>query len=269
MRLVMGNRFRPRSAKSVFDEIKFLYNEYGISYFKIADDNLTLNRERIIQICKMIIESGMKIYFDTPNGISLKTLDEEVVCLMRRAGFIMVALSVESGSDYIRNDIMGKMISHEQIIKAFKICRSTGMNVNSYFIVGMPEETEKTLKATADLIQEIDATRVSISVAKPLPGTKLFEQCVRDNLFIGGFNAKTLWMGEAERNNVKKEEFYIKRLMNNQARQFWIKPYNLTIDRLVEIDIELQRLAYEKAKVWVEHVRQNNEEFMLSNKRQT
>jgi len=258
MRIVMGNIFRSRCAENVFEEIKFLYDVYGVNYFKIEDDNITLHRERFIKLCKLIINSRIKIYFDTQNGISLRTLDEEIVDLMRRAGFIMVSLAIESGSDYIRNKIMGKNISRAQIIRAFKLCRNVGINTMAFFIIGMPEDTERTLKETADLIEEIETTRLSISVAKPLPGTKLFEQCNRDNLFNGGFDADTLWTGEAEGNNKNKEDFFIKRIFKPSARQFWIKPYNISIDRLEEIDIELQKLAYKKSKAWVEHMRRNN-----------
>jgi magnesium-protoporphyrin IX monomethyl ester (oxidative) cyclase len=258
MRLVMGDRFRARSAENVFEEIQYLYNEYGVNYFKILDDNVTLNRNRTVQICKKIIESGLKVYLDTPGGISLKTLDEEMVEMMRRAGFIIISLAVESGSEHIRNEVMGKHLEREQIIKAFRMCRQAGMQVKAFFVIGMPEETEETFKQTVELLQKLDVTNVTLTPAKPLPGTRLFEQCVRDGLLIGGFDVDTLWTGEAEQNSAMKEEFYIKRLLNHSERQFWIKPYKLSLDRLVEMDLELQQIAYEKSKEWVERVRRNN-----------
>jgi len=254
----MGDKFRQRSAKSVFDEIKYLYETYGVSYFKVEDDNITLNRQRIIDLCKMIISSGIKVYFDARNGVSIKTLDSEVVDLMRRAGFIMVSLAVESGSDYIRNEIMGKRIGREQIINAFKMCRAVGINTNAFFIVGMPEETEETLEETIALLNEIDTTRVSIHVAKPLPGTKLFEQCQHDRILNYEYDINSLWTGDAELNALSKEEFYIKQLMENSVRHFWIKPYKLSMDKLMKMDVDIQKLAYEKTKLWVEHMRRNN-----------
>jgi radical SAM superfamily enzyme YgiQ (UPF0313 family) len=133
------------------------------------------------------------------------------------------------------------------------------MQVMAFFILGMPEETEESFQQTIDLLQEIDATRITVNVAKPLPGTRLFEQCVRDNLLVGGFDADTLWTGEAEQSNVLKEESYLQRLLNHARQQFWIKPYQLSLDRLAEMDLELQEIAYEKSKAWVEHIRKNNE----------
>ena len=212
------------------------------------DDNLTLNRGRIVKICNMIIESGLKAYFYTRGGIFIKTLDRELLTLMRRAGFIMVSLAVESGSDYVRNIIMGKNISREQIVNSFKMCHEVGMNTNAGFIVGMLEDTEKTIRETVDLLQDIEADRIFISVAKPLSGTRLFEQCVRDNLLIGGFDVDTLWTGEAELYNDEKKELYIRRLLSHSARKFYIKPYNLALERLIEIDIKFQQIAYEKSK---------------------
>jgi radical SAM superfamily enzyme YgiQ (UPF0313 family) len=44
MRLVMGDRIREHSAEYVFEQIKYLYNEHGVNYFKIMDDNFTLNK---------------------------------------------------------------------------------------------------------------------------------------------------------------------------------------------------------------------------------
>jgi radical SAM superfamily enzyme YgiQ (UPF0313 family) len=206
----------------------------------------------------MIIDNELKIYFDAVGGISIKTLDRELVDLMRRAGFIMVSLAVESGSDYIRNKIMGKKVSREQIVDAFRICSEAGMNVGAFLIIGMPEDTEETIDETIALLREIDTTRAIVTPAKPLPGTALFEQCVRDNLLIGGYDADTLWTGEAERNSKKKEDSYIKNLLNHSERNFWIKPYNLSVERLMELDVEIQKIAYEKSKAWVEHMRKNN-----------
>jgi radical SAM superfamily enzyme YgiQ (UPF0313 family) len=255
---VMGERFRARSAESGFGEIKHLYDTYGVNYFKVEDDNLTLDRRRILDICNMVIESGIKVYFDARNGISIKTLDEEVVGLMRRAGFMMISLAVESGSDYIRNEVMGKKVEREQIVKAFKLCRAAGMNTNAYFIIGMPEETEETLQETIDLLLEIETDRIAVFAARPLPGTKLHEQCVRDNLLISKYDENPLWTGETEKNTHSMIEFHNERIKNFSKRLFLIKPYKLSMERLVEIDLEIQRITYAKTSSWIDRIHRHH-----------
>jgi len=247
---VMGRRFRARSAENVFEEIKFLYEEYGVNYFRIMDDNFTFNRDRAAKICQLVIESGMKIYFDTPNGISAKNLDLELLKLMRRAGFIIVAVAVESGSEYVRNQIMGKRISEEQILNVFKWCREVGIMAKSYFIIGMPEDTEETLKATEELIIKMDTMHVTLSVAMPLPGTRLYEQCERDNLFVHS-KYQFSWEGDMS----TKEGSYYQHSANILKREFRIKPYNMSVEKLEEFDLRLQEIANRKGKEWIERTK--------------
>lgn len=245
--LMMGSPFRERSAENVFEEIKFLYDVYGANYFRIMDDNFTLNRDRAVRICKMIIESGMKVYFDTRGGLSIRTLDEELIFLMRRAGFTLVSLAVESGSDYIRNQIMGKRVSREKIINAFRLCGEAGMMPRAFFIIGMPEDTEETLRETLELIQDIDSQRISVNLALPVPGTGLYEQCVRDHLLTGGQEEAALWTGEVE------PMAYLMAGHTNTV-EFYIKPYDLSLEKLTQIALEIRALAEEKTRAWTEHV---------------
>ena len=252
VQLVMGDKYRPRSAESVFEEIKYLYDVYGVNYFRIMDENFLLNRKHVIKICEMVIESGIKVYFNAMGGLSEKTLDEGVIYLMRRAGFIMLSMAVESGSDYIRNTIMGKNISRERIINAFRLCRAAGIVTRTFFIIGMPEDTEETLRETIELINDIDATRIEISPAIPMPGTKLFEQCVRDNLFLDGFNAAPLWTGEFG------AALHLEAESDRNLENFFIRPYNLSMERLAEIQMEIQQIVKEKMKAWTEHLQKKD-----------
>jgi radical SAM superfamily enzyme YgiQ (UPF0313 family) len=246
MWMVMGTRFRMRSAKSVFDEVKLLYETYGINYFKIMDDTFTFNRQRAVDFCEMIISSGIKAYFETPNGISVKTLDRELIKTMREAGFIIMSVAVESGSDYIRNKIMGKGTSKEQIYNAFEWCREFGIKTNMFIIVGMPEETEETFAETRKLVEEIDADRYGLNSPVPTPGTKLYEQCVKDNLLLD----KNAWTWTGEQKAVMGQGSDISKVFgfktNPSAEVIHIKPYALSAKRMSELKLSLVNLAAKK-----------------------
>ena len=256
--LAMGGKYRARSAERVFAEINYLYGKYGVNFFKIHDANFTFDRERVNKICEMIIENGIKVYFDT-SSISIATLDEKLVDMMRKAGCIMSNLAVESGSDFIRNDIMRRRVSREQIVNAFKMCKSAGIVVGANIIIGMPEDTEETQQETAEMIREIEVTGdLHLFEANPFPGTRLFEQCLRDGLFVNDFSADSLWDGKESWRFSKKIPSSIPRIPQKPAREFYIRPYNLSLERLVEIDVELMQLAAEKSKLWQEHIKGNH-----------
>ena len=111
---IMGRGWRPRSAKNVVDEIEYLYDQYGQNHFSFMDDNFTLSKSRLLEICNTINQRGLNIQFETHNGVSINTLDDEVIDAMASAGLTRIALPIESGSDYIRNKIMGKNLKREK-----------------------------------------------------------------------------------------------------------------------------------------------------------
>lgn len=230
MYMVMGPRWRARSPGNVVDEIEYLYNTYGHHHFSFMDDNLTFSREHILEICGQIITRKLELQFETPNGVATGTMDEEVVDAMVQAGLTRIALAIESGSEYIRNKVMKKHLKREKILEVVNLFKKhKHIYIKAFFIIGMPEETRETLEETFQMIRDIDVNRVYIQNAVPFPGTKLFEQAVRDNLLID-VNPAEMY---------KSDAFYI----TNYDRYF-IRPYQLSVD-----DLSLFR---KKCNQWLE-----------------
>ncbi len=229
---VMGPMWRARSAKNVVDEIEYVYKKYNQNHFSLNDDNLSLSKSRTIEICKEIIDRGLNIQFETPNGLSIKTLDEEVVQWLVKAGLVRVSLAIESGSDYIRNKVMGKNLPKEKIYEVINIFKKfPEVYLRVFFIIGMPEDTKETLDETYEMIKKIDVDRVYIHNVVPFPGTKVFEQAKRDNILID-LDTKDLYLSDAL-------------FLTNYDRIF-IKPYNLKLEDLREFRIKCNRLIEEQ-----------------------
>ena len=108
MFLVMGKKHRKRSIKHIVDEIELLHKEYGVNYFSFMDDNLTLNRSHITGLCNEILNRKLDIMFDTPNGLWINSLREEIIEKMVEAGLVRTTIAVEHGNDYIRNEVIAK-----------------------------------------------------------------------------------------------------------------------------------------------------------------
>ncbi len=182
-----GPKWRPRSAKNVVDEIEFLHKTYNQRYFLFIDDNLTFSKKRTKQIAQKIIDRKLDIKFDTPNGVSIKTLDEETLDLLVQAGLEGICVAPESGSDYIRNKVIGKKLSSKQIYDFFNYLRKyPKLFVRSFFVIGFPEETKETLIDTYKMVEKLSDRIDSMSLfyAVPFPGTKLFNQCKQEKLIV-------------------------------------------------------------------------------------
>jgi anaerobic magnesium-protoporphyrin IX monomethyl ester cyclase len=218
MYMAMGPRWRARSARNVVDEIEHVVRTYGQNHFSFMDDNFTFSRARTLEICDQIVRRGLDIQFETPNGLSLKTLDAEVLDALVRAGLVRVSLAVESGSDFIRNQVMKKHLSREKILEVVGLTKKyPSLYVKAFFIVGMPEETLDTLEETYRMIEQIDVDRVYLQNIVPFPGTRVFEQALRDHLLVD-VDVDSLY---------KSDALYI----TNYDRIF-IKPHALELDQL-------------------------------------
>ncbi|UCG54863.1 MAG: radical SAM protein [Dehalococcoidia bacterium] len=218
MFMVMGPRWRYRSPENVVDEIEYLYNKYNHQHFSFMDDNITLNKARTLEMCNQIVKRRLNIQFEIPNGLSIRTLDKDVLDALISAGLVRVALGIESGSDYIRNEIIGKRLSREKIFEVVRLTKEyKQLYVKAFFIIGMPEDTRETLMDTYNMIKEIDIDMPQVFNLLPFPGTKVFEQALKDNLLI---DIDNLW---------KKDVFY-----GSGNKQFFVKPYELEVEDLQE-----------------------------------
>ncbi len=237
MNLVMGTRFRTRSAEEVFKEIEYLYKEHNVRYFNIMDDNFTLDKKRVKQICKYIIDANLDLSFDMPNGIMTTTLDDDVIDALAEAGFAYCFLAIESGSDFIRNKVMHKQLSLDtifRVIESFR--RHPQIHLAAFFLMGMPEETRETLEETYSLIEKLDLDSFKMSVATPFPGTKLFDQCLRDNLFL---------VDKATLNSLWCNTDWYQRILNVNP-PFFLKPYKMDIAELEDYANKFEAQRHQK-----------------------
>lgn len=215
-----GRGWRARSPENVVNEIEYIYREYNHRHFSFMDDNFTLSKPRVIEIFNQIKKRGLNIQFETHNGVSVNTLDEEIIDAMASAGLTRIALPIESGSDYIRNEIMKKNLCRKKILDVIRFLKERDqIYIRAFFIIGMPEETHATLMDTYNMIKEIDVDKVHLTNIIPFPGTRVFKQAVRDNLLVD-LSLKDLCTSDE--------------LFQANYDRFFIKPYNLELSDLHE-----------------------------------
>jgi radical SAM superfamily enzyme YgiQ (UPF0313 family) len=218
MFMVMGSKYRARQAIDVVDEIEFLYKEYNHRHFTFYDDNMTFSKPRTLKICSEIIRRKMDIQFETPNGVFVNSLDKEVVDALVDAGLTRISLGIESGSEYIRNTIMGKKLATKKIYEVIKLCKKhKDLFVRALFVIGMPEDTTETLEDTYNMIVKLDIDQPIVTNLMPFPGTKVFEQSIKDGL-LRNIDVKNLW---------RYGDIY-----QTGNKQFFVQPYNMTLEEL-------------------------------------
>ncbi|MCJ7484118.1 MAG: B12-binding domain-containing radical SAM protein [Thermodesulfovibrionales bacterium] len=166
-----GRKVRFHSPHYFVEQLEQLYQQ-GISFFYVSDDTFTMKEDRVIEICKRIIEKGLKITWFAISRVNF--VSEEMLCWMRKSGCIQISYGVESGSEKIRNSL-NKNIKTPDIMNAFALTTKYGILSRAYFIYGNPGETLETIQETINLIEEIKPLSTIFYILDIFPGTALYE----------------------------------------------------------------------------------------------
>jgi radical SAM superfamily enzyme YgiQ (UPF0313 family) len=177
--LLNGKVLRHWSVDFITREIRMLYDRYGIRMIYFMDDNATQDRPFFKDLCRGIAALGLSdLTIELYRGVRLENLDEEMVQLMRAAGFEMLTIAPESGSDRVRN-LMKKDMSDADIRRAARMIRDAGLSVQGYFIIGYPGETADERQQSYQLIYELGLDVFSLHKYMALPGTATFLKLVK------------------------------------------------------------------------------------------
>jgi len=169
---VWRRKARFRSVENVIEEIGHIHNRFGTIQFSFKDDTFTINRQRVMDFCRLLKTRKLKISWDCNARVNL--IDESLLMEMKSAGCNGVKVGIESGSHHILKNVMKKNITLSQIELAADTLRKAGLHWTGYFMMGLPTETKQQILETLELMKRIKPDFASISVFEPFPGTELF-----------------------------------------------------------------------------------------------
>jgi magnesium-protoporphyrin IX monomethyl ester (oxidative) cyclase len=151
--ILWGRTWRARSPINVVDELEHVVKTFGVRQVDFYDENMTLDKKRMAEICDLIVKRGLHIEWFTPNGVRADTLDEELLRKMKRAGCKKIRVAPESGVQRIVNDIIGKNLDLKKVEEAVVLCKKVGVKVGCFFVLGMIGETKSDIEETVNSLQ--------------------------------------------------------------------------------------------------------------------
>lgn len=233
----IGHKVRIRSPKNVVDEMAEVYDQCRGAY-SFVDDCFILKKPRILEFCQEIIDRKMKVKFI--GSTRANTLDEEVVRALKRAGCTDLYFGVESGNERIRNQVIKKKVTDQQIAEAVRLCRKYMILSNLFLMVGFPTETKEEMMDTVRIGRKVKADMIGIHTTIPFPGTEIFRYAVSHKMIPSDIADK-----------------YARGELGSGFRNVWplFVPENLSLGDLISIKKKAYLTFYLDIMWWIRRVR--------------
>lgn len=174
-----GHQYRTKSPEAVgreMEEAKAIFGD-KVQEYMFDDDTFTIDKQRAIAISE-----HMKRLKLTWSCNARANLDYDTLKQLRDNGLRLLLVGFESGNQQVLDGIK-KGIKLEVARKFMDNCHKLGITVHGTFIIGLPNETQKTIEETVRFACEVNPHTIQVSIAAPYPGTELYQQAQTNGWF--------------------------------------------------------------------------------------
>lgn len=208
-----GSKLTSLSVDRMVKEIKIWKDLHGIQSLRFIDDTFTVNKKRVIELCKRMIEEQFNLEWACLSRTD--NIDRELLQWMKRAGCNRIYFGMESGSKRML-EMYHKKFTLEESLEAFALCREANIESAAFFMSGHPKELEADFQNTLEFVKNSELNFASFNPLTPYPGTPLFAE-LRDGLDFSIYPYRNTWKDKAVHKQfmVRKKTFY---------RTFYLRP---------------------------------------------
>jgi anaerobic magnesium-protoporphyrin IX monomethyl ester cyclase len=220
--------WRPRSVENIMQEL-WLLRSQGYEEILFVDDNFTLNRKRVKQLCQRMRKEGLNIRWICDSRVDNGEYD--MFRQMAKAGCNTVYFGIESANQRIL-DYYRKGITPQQTMDAVRKARKAGVDIIvGSFIVGAPDETRSEVENTLKFAEKLDIDVPSLNILGAFSGTEIWSELIAKGLINEDESWETaIYVPLISPNAVPFEE--IRAMIYHYFRDFYFRPKKLVKEML-------------------------------------
>jgi len=185
-----GRRFRQRSVDHVIEEIRWVRDHYPLEFVVFVDDTFVLSPEWLAEFAekypRQISRAGQPLPFFCNTRANLVTAEQ--VRLLKEAGCHCVSMGIETGNDRIRNELLKRRMSREQILEAARLIHEGGLQLTTTNMIGLPTSTLEDDLYTLELNIQARPSYAHVFIFQPYPRTELGEFTREHDWMVGTFD---------------------------------------------------------------------------------
>ncbi len=184
-----GTYTRYRSAENVLTEIKELRDKWGLKSVFIQDDTFIVDK---VWVKDFMLKYKKEIGLPFTALIRADLVDEDIVASLADAGCVVVHFGIESGNPKLRNLLLKKGVTNEQILATAMLLKKHKIRFKTYNILKLPGETIDQAFETVRLNSKIGVDFPWASIFLPYPKTELTNHMIENGLLKSSYTVDDL-----------------------------------------------------------------------------
>lgn len=161
-----------RTVDDVIGEVQEVRSRWPLDHVVFVDDLFILDRVWLQELAaKWPSAVGLPFFCNVQASLLVK--HPESVALLKQAGCHTVSMGIESANDRIRNELLRRRMTREEIVAAGRMARAAGLQITATNILGLPTSTLEDDFATMRLNSEARVSYAHAWLFQPYPGTEL------------------------------------------------------------------------------------------------
>ena len=224
------------SVERVISELKELKSRYETQFIKFYDDIFVMKDDEWLDEFSERYPKEIGVPFHCLMRANLLT--EPILLKLKKAGLASMSMSIESGNDRVRNEVLKRNMTKETLIEAFDLCHKHNVPTFSNTIFAIPGTTLKEDIESLDLNLRCRVTFGEFPLFFPYPKTELANYAIKMGAFDGNFDKLHMsYQAGSPLTCFTDEEKHLQRNLSLLATVVLWKPSlrNLVVNHLIKL----------------------------------
>ena len=173
-------KWRSKSPKRIADEMQYTYEQYGMKFQWLTDDNFGLGAHTR-ELCRELIDRGLSqdiMWFMQARCDDVRR-HENLLPTLSEAGLRWILTGVESPSESTL-EAFNKKIRPEDAKNAISQLKRNDIFSQAMFIIGERHDSAESIARLRSFADEIDPDLAIFTILTPLPGTRIYDEALNN-----------------------------------------------------------------------------------------
>ena len=177
-----GKRIRQMSIDKVIEEVKWVQERYPMQFVVFLDDLFIVYVDWLRELAEKFPQTvGLPFFCN----VRANLVTAEKMALLKKAGCVSVGMGLETGNLRLRNELLKRNLSDEQIVEASRLIREAGIQLLTTNMLGLPGGTLENDFETLALNHACKPAYANAFLYQPYPRTELGEYA-REHGYVEG-----------------------------------------------------------------------------------